>query len=240
MTSSLIDACIFFNDKIKTLFIHFDNVAIEMAAYIVTGHVRTKIFNHKINNISWCTRLLSLNLSTIHFLSSNLHSPFDQQIILSTTNIKLIICRNNDRLARFLKALTTFQASEAILREKGFVAPEIGPEKFWGFLEAETKPYHNSQVFSVQNLDEHFLFNLHRNYLQSLPRTSMTTLTLSFLQFFIGDPLFIFFTFVWVMMINKEMLLKKDSYIHSISSGVSLHFLFSPSSRQDDCQQNMD
>ena len=61
---------------------------------------------------------------------SNLHSPFDQQIILSTIYIKLIICRNNDQLARFLKALKTFQASEAILREKGIVALEIGPEKF--------------------------------------------------------------------------------------------------------------
>ena len=55
----------------------------------------------------------------------------------------------------FLKALKTFQASEAILREKGIVALEIGPEKFWGFPETDTKHYCECQVLSVQNLDEH-------------------------------------------------------------------------------------
>ena len=88
---------------------------------------------------------------------------------------KLIICRNNDHLARFLKALKTFQASEAILREKGIVALEIGPEKFWGFPETDTKHNRKCQVFSVQNLDEHFLCNLHWNFLQSLPSTSIKT-----------------------------------------------------------------
>ena len=62
---------------------------------------------------------------------------------------------------------------EGILREKGIVALEIGPEKFWGFPETDTKHSRKCQVFSVQNLDEHFLFNLHWNFLQSLPSTSI-------------------------------------------------------------------
>ena len=56
------------------------------------------------------------------------------------------------------------------------MAPEIGPEKFWGFPETDTKPYPKCQVFSVQNLDEHFLLNLHQNSLQSLPSASIKDL----------------------------------------------------------------
>ena len=121
--------------------------------------------------------IMNLIMSQCWTTLPNLHSPFDQQIILSTyIYIKLIICRNNDQLVRFLKALKTFQASKAILREKGIVAPEIGPEKFWGFPETDTKHYHNCQVFSVQNLHEHFFLNLHWNSLQSLPGTSIKDL----------------------------------------------------------------
>ena len=115
---------------------------------------------------------MNLIMSQYWTTLSNPHSPLDQQIILSTYSyIKLIICRNNDQLARFLKALKNFQASKAILREKGIVAPEID---HFTVVCLVAWPLNENEAGGDIVLIETSLFFLCKSVLISMRTTSLT------------------------------------------------------------------